>query len=84
MGLKNANSNGCNVTINNVHLMFLFFSKNYLGLQSLFLSRDSITTHKLPQTKTYHNFWFIDPNGIMQSFPRRYKSKESISNLFYF
>ncbi len=28
MELKNANSNGCNVVINNLHLMFLFFSKN--------------------------------------------------------
>jgi len=28
MELKNANPNGCNVVINNIHLMFLFFSKN--------------------------------------------------------
>jgi len=46
------------------------------------LSRDSITTLKLPQTKTHHNFWFIDSNGMIQSFPHRYKSKESISLLF--
>jgi len=28
MKLKNANFNGCNVLINNLHPMILFFSKN--------------------------------------------------------
>jgi len=28
MGLKNANPNGCNIVINNLHLRFLFFFKN--------------------------------------------------------
>jgi len=52
MESKNVNPNGCNVVINNIHL----------------ISRDSITTHKLAQTKTPHNFWFIDPNRMIQSF----------------
>jgi len=41
MELKNANPNGCNVLIKNLHLMFLFFPKILeielnKGLQSLF------------------------------------------------
>jgi len=41
MELKNANSNGCNVVIKSLHLMFLIFSKNIENwvkkeLQSLF------------------------------------------------
>jgi len=40
MEFKNANLNGCNVVINNLHLMFLFFPKVLeievnKGLQSL-------------------------------------------------
>jgi len=41
MELKNANPNDCNVVINNIHPMILFFPKNIeakvnKGLQSLF------------------------------------------------
>jgi len=41
MELKNANPNGCNVVINNLHPMFLFFFKILeielnKGIQSLF------------------------------------------------
>jgi len=47
MELKNTNSNGCKVAINNLHPMILFFSKLLKiqlnkGLQSLFPSRDSM------------------------------------------
>jgi hypothetical protein len=51
--LKLANPNGCDIVINNLHLMFLFFFKRILkmefntGLQSLFWSRESIAAPKL-------------------------------------
>jgi len=52
MKLKNANPNSWIVVINNLHSMLLFFPKIlkielHQGLQSLFYSRESMTTHKL-------------------------------------
>jgi len=72
MFMKNTNSNGWNVVINNVPVLYLFFPKKYwelnkiyLGLQSLFLSRDSITTHKLGESITPPNFGFTKQNGMI-------------------
>jgi len=51
MELKNANSNSCNVVINNLHPMIFFqkILKTELNkrLQSLMQSIESIITHKL-------------------------------------
>jgi len=65
MELKNSNSNGCNVVINNTHLIIYFFPKILKielnkGLQSLSSNRDFVTTYKLPQIKTPYNFHLIN------------------------
>jgi len=81
--MKNDNHIGCNVVLNNVRLMFSFFSKkikNELnkGLQSLFHSRDSITTYKLQRSRTPHNFHIINQNVMIQSFLCINKSREPV------
>jgi len=84
MELKNDNSNGCNVVINNLHPMGLFFQKILKielnkGLQILFCGRKSIIACKLKFLITFISLikmeWF-------KAF-HEYKSRKPISN-FYF
>ncbi len=86
--MKNANPNGCDVVINNLHRTFLFFFPKILkiesnkGLQSLFLSEDFITTQKLHTTKIPCNFHLLNQNRKIQSFPLIDKSRKPISNFY--
>jgi len=71
MEMKNANSNGCIVVINNLHPMFCFFFKilkielNQRTSKFILVKR----FHNFPQTKNPHNFHLSNQNGMFQSCP---------------
>jgi len=78
MELKNADSNGWNDVINNLHPMILFFSKKYWKLSKI---KDFKVYFRVD--KTPHNFWFIDQNRMIQSFPHIYNSRKPISFILF-
>jgi len=83
MKMKNANPNGCDVVINNLHPMVSFFSK-IIENQAKWKTSKFILESRFdncPQIKTPHNFHFINQNGMIHSFLHIYNSKKTIYNL---